>query len=97
MRPRRRHGDYLLCDRGFVPTITVVVDRETQRRASAMTTNLRPAEDTDFAMRLFLADTVFRCWKNQARCGEIIFDPGRVSAGRGDGELASWLEQHEAA
>ncbi len=49
---------YLLCDRGFVPTITLVVARETARRVRYHE-NLRAAEDTDFAIRLYLAGQRF--------------------------------------
>ena len=67
-------GDYLLCDRGFVPTITLVVPREIAAQVRYHE-NLRAAEDTDFAIRLALAGYRFRCWKSPARCGRTIVDP----------------------
>ena len=45
---------HLLCDRGFVPTITTVVPADFARRV-LYPTDLREAEDTDFAIRLALA------------------------------------------
>src|SRR5438270_11435157 len=46
-------ANYLLCDRGFVPTITVAVATAPARRVRYSET-LRYGEDTDFAIRLFL-------------------------------------------
>ena len=51
-------GEYLLCARGFVPTITLVVERELAKRVRYHV-NLRAAEDTDFAIRLSLAGCKF--------------------------------------
>ena len=45
--PDEDMASYLLCDRGFVPTITIAVEREMARRIRYHE-NLRAAEDTDF-------------------------------------------------
>jgi|SRR5665213_1858813 len=94
-RAIRAHEDmatYLLCDRGFVPTITVVAPRDaaaTVRYAE----NLRPAEDTDFAIRLFLAGYQFEMLEEPGAVWQDGFDPGRVSAGLGGEKLGAWLER----
>jgi glycosyltransferase involved in cell wall biosynthesis len=92
LRPGEDMATYLLCDRGFVPTITTVVPAE-QARAVRYDENLREAEDLDFAIRLALAgcrfvmaDTAGAVWKDH-------FDPNRQSAGRSTARLANWLER----
>ena len=92
IRPGEDMATYLLCDRGFVPTITVVVPRELAARVRYHE-NLRPAEDTDFAIRLALAGYASRCWKSPARCGRTNCrsraapPPARAAA------LGTWLQQ----
>ena len=82
---------YLLCDRGFVPTITTVVPAKHAREVR-YNEDLREAEDLDFAIRLSLAgcrlvmaETAGAVWKDR-------FDPNRQSAGRSTARLAGWLE-----
>jgi glycosyltransferase involved in cell wall biosynthesis len=82
---------YLLCDRGFVPTITTVVPAKHARQVR-YNEDLREAEDLDFAIRLSLAgcrlvmaETAGAVWKDH-------FDPDRQSAGRSTMRLAGWLE-----
>ncbi len=91
IRPGEHMATYLLCDRGFVPTITVAVETARARRIR-YSENLRAAEDTDFAIRLFLdgvrfvmADAPGAVWNDQ-------FDPNRTSAGRKGAGLPRWLE-----
>lgn len=83
---------YLLCDRGFVPTITVVVARETARRVRYHE-DLRAAEDTDFAIRLFLDGQRFAMVEAPGAVWKDIPDPARVSAGRKGGRMIPWLEE----
>ncbi len=73
-------GEYLLCARGFVPTITLVVARELAARVRYHE-NLRAAEDTDFAMRLALAGCKFVMAERPGAVWKDIADPTRVSAG----------------
>jgi len=92
LAPGEDMAAYLLCDRGFVPTITVVVPRDAAARIR-YDENLRPAEDGDFALRLFLAGYRFQMLEEPGAVWQDHFDQGRVSAGGGDDELASWLER----
>lgn len=83
---------YLLCDRGFVPTITTVVPRDAAARIR-YDENLRPAEDLDFALRLFQAGYRFHMLEEPGAVWRDISDPGRASAGDGAEQLRLWLEK----
>jgi glycosyltransferase involved in cell wall biosynthesis len=87
-------GEYLLCDRGFVPTITVVVERELARRVRYHE-NLRAAEDTDFAIRLALAGCKFVMAEEPGAVWHDVADPNRSSAGgraTDTRDFARWLD-----
>jgi glycosyltransferase involved in cell wall biosynthesis len=95
--PRALHagedmGEYLLCDRGFVPTITVVVERETAKKVRYHA-NLRVAEDTDFAIRLQQAGCAFKMAPGAGAVWKDLHDPSRTSAGGRALRFAVWLEQ----
>jgi glycosyltransferase involved in cell wall biosynthesis len=91
IRPGEDMATYLLCDRGFVPTITIVVDAGTARRVRYHE-NLRAAEDTDFAIRLFLDGCRFVMAEAPGAVWRDIPDPNRTSAGRKGGRMIAWLE-----
>ena len=82
---------YLLCDRGFVPTITTVVPAAFAK-AVRYHENLREAEDTDFAVRLALAGCAFVMAETPGAVWRDLYDPHRQSAGRSSARLAQWLE-----
>lgn len=82
---------YLLCDRGFVPTITTVVPAALARQ-TLYHTDLREAEDTDFTIRLALAGCAFRMAEAPGAIWKDYFDPNRLSAGRSTQRLEQWLE-----
>ena len=95
IRPNENMGEYLLCDRGFIPTITLVVDRLTAKRVRYHK-DLRAAEDTDFAMRLSMAGTKFVMSERAGAVWKDIADAGRVSAGGPSSRtqrFGYWLEQ----
>jgi glycosyltransferase involved in cell wall biosynthesis len=83
-------AEYLLCDRGFTPTSTIVAPRETATHVR-FDEHLRVAEDTDFAIRLSLAGCRFQMLKAPGAVWKDTFDPGRLSASKGGGELGAWL------
>lgn len=85
-------AEYLLCDRGFVPTITLVVPRASARRVRYGET-MPFAQDTDFAIRLWLAGVQFLMAPEPAAVWDDTHDPGRVSAGRRSARLQSWLDK----
>ncbi len=90
-RPGENMATYLLCDRGFVPTITLVLPREIAARVR-YDPSVRYGDDKDFAIRLSLAGCRFvmaaepgAVWRDQP-------DPARLSAGRKGAELLPWIE-----
>jgi glycosyltransferase involved in cell wall biosynthesis len=90
---RHEHmADYLLCDRGFVPTITLVVPRPWARRVRYAET-LPFAQDIDFAIRLFLAGCRFVMAPAPAAIWSDVGNPARISAGRKNAQLMDWLEK----
>jgi glycosyltransferase involved in cell wall biosynthesis len=92
IHPDEDMGEYLLAERGFVPTITVVVPREVAVKVRYHV-NLRPAEDTDFAMRLALAGLRFTMAQRPGAVWRDIADPRRTSASTGSLRFATWLRQ----
>lgn len=82
---------YLLCDRGFVPTITTVVPADLAK-ATLYHENLREAEDTDFAIRLALAGCAFVMAEAPGAVWRDHYDPNRQSAARSSARLAAWLD-----
>ncbi|MEI9990804.1 MAG: glycosyltransferase family A protein [Rhizomicrobium sp.] len=82
---------YLLCDRGFVPTITTVVPVDLAK-ATLYNENLREAEDTDFAIRLALAGCAFVMAEAPGAVWHDRYDPSRQSAGRSSARMAAWLD-----
>jgi len=93
IRKGEHMADYLFADRGFVPTITLVVPRAIAKvvRYSEI---LRIAEDADFAIRLFLSGCKFAFAETPGAVWTDEADPNRTSA-RGKSErLAAWLESH---
>lgn len=88
---REHMADYLLCDRGFVPTITLVVPRPWARRVRYADA-LPFAQDTDFTIRLFLAGCRFVMAPEPAAIWNDVGNPARISSGRKNARLVSWLE-----
>lgn len=84
-------ANYLLCDRGFIPTITLVVATDLARRIR-YNDSLPFAQDTDFAIRLYLAGTRFVMAEEAGAVWRDLPDPGRASAGRKGWRLRNWLE-----
>ena len=95
IRPGENMGEYLLCERGFVPTITLVVERDLAKRVRYHD-NLRTAEDTDFAIRLAMQGCKFVMAEKPGAVWKDFADPKRTSA---DGpssrtqRFGAWLEQ----
>jgi glycosyltransferase involved in cell wall biosynthesis len=82
---------YLLCDRGFTPTSTLVVPTELARRLR-FHEKLSEAEDTDFVIRLWLAGCRFVMAERPGTVWKDRYDPNRLSAGRSTPRLEEWLE-----
>lgn len=84
-------ASYLLCDRGFLPTSTIVVEADLAR-AIRFHENLPAAEDTDFAIRAVLAGTRFVMAEKPGVIWRDSFDPGRLSAGRRCASMKEWID-----
>lgn len=89
--PGEHMATYLLCDRGFVPTITVVAPA-LWAKTVRYHESLRAAEDTDFAIRLFIAGCRFVMAEEAGAVWHDHPDPHRTSAGRKGEGLAGWIE-----
>jgi glycosyltransferase involved in cell wall biosynthesis len=92
IRAGEHMASYLLCDRGFVPTNTLVVARETAAKVRYHE-DLRTAEDTDFAIRLHFAGQRFVMAEAPGAVWKDVPDPNRTSAGRKGGRMIPWLEE----
>lgn len=91
IRPDEDMARYLLCDRGFVPTNTIAVERKMARRIRYHE-DLRAAEDTDFAIRLSLAGCRFAMIEEPGAVWNDLHDPNRASAGHGRDAFGAWLD-----
>jgi glycosyltransferase involved in cell wall biosynthesis len=85
-------ANYVLCDRGFVPTITLVVRAELARQIR-YDERLGFAQDTDFCIRLYLAGCRFVMADSPGAVWNDLPDALRVSAGRKGACMADWLER----
>jgi glycosyltransferase involved in cell wall biosynthesis len=92
IRPGEHMATYLLCDRGFVPTITVAVPRQ-MAAAVRYSEYLRFAEDTDFALRLYLAGCRFQMLEEPHAIWHDLTDPHRTSANRKGARMTGWIER----
>lgn len=98
LRPPRAIGsdehmaNYLLCERGFVPTITLAVGAETARRVR-YDPRLPFAQDTDFAIRLYLAGCSFVMAEEPGAICEDVADHARISLGRKGAKLIAWIDE----
>lgn len=88
--PGEDMANYLLCERGFTPTSTIVAPREAAASVR-FDEHLRMAEDTDFAIRLSLAGYRFRMLDAPGAIWNDGFDPDRQSASSGGEKLLAWL------
>ena len=83
-------AEYLLCDRGFVPTISLAVP--TGKARDVLYADLPPAEDTDFAIRLAHAGVRFVMAEAPGAVWRDTADPNRSSASRNAESLRRWLD-----
>ena len=77
--PDEHMANYLLCDRGFIPTMTMAIDRDTAHKVR-FPENLRSAEDTDFAIRLYLEGCTFVMAQEPGAIWQDRYDQGRSSS-----------------
>ena len=98
MKPPRGIGPdedmacYLLCDRGFTATSTIVVPTDAARLVR-FNENLRAAEDTDFAIRLCNAGLRFQMLDQPGAVWNDRDDPQRASADDKHEPIRKWLDE----
>jgi glycosyltransferase involved in cell wall biosynthesis len=92
IRANEHMASYLLCDRGFVATTTLVVEAATAKQVRYDET-LPYAQDTDMAIRLFQTGCEFVMAEEPGAIWRDIYDPQRASAGRKGARLTAWLEK----
>jgi glycosyltransferase involved in cell wall biosynthesis len=90
--PDEHMATYLLCDRGFIPTISLVVENQIAKKTK-YGVGYRYGEDTDFAINLYLAGCRFMMAEQPGAVWKDMHDPGRASAGRKGARLTQWIEQ----
>jgi glycosyltransferase involved in cell wall biosynthesis len=83
---------YLLCDRGFAQTSTMAVPLAAARQVR-FSEHLRAAEDTDFAIRLYLSGCRFQMLGKPGAIWNDRNDPARTSSDGGIEQPGAWLEQ----
>jgi glycosyltransferase involved in cell wall biosynthesis len=95
IRKGENMGEYLLCEGGFVPITTLVVDRLMAKRVR-YNTKLHAAEGTDFAFRLWLAGCKFVMVEKPGAVWNDTVDP-RATPAAGPSvhtqRFGLWLEQ----
>lgn len=89
--PGEHMASYLLNDRGFVPTTTLVLSKPLAARIR-YDESLPFAQDVDIALRLFLAGCRFVMADAPGAIWRDFRDPDRVSASRKGASLKDWLE-----
>ncbi len=92
LRAREDMAEYLLCDRGFVPTDTLVAPRETAARVR-YDERVGLGDDKDFAIRLALDGCEFVFVEAPGACYRDEYDQSRLSNGRKGAALAQWIER----
>ncbi|MBU6442319.1 MAG: glycosyltransferase family 2 protein [Alphaproteobacteria bacterium] len=89
-RPGEHMANYLLCERGFVPTITLVVPREIAARVRYDET-VGYGDDADFAIRLYLSGCQFVMAEEPGAIWHDVATPSRLSAASSSRSLLPWL------
>lgn len=91
IRPGEHMATYLFCDRGFVPTISLVVESRMAKKVK-YAIGYRYGEDASFAIDLYLAGCNFVMAEEPGAVWKDTFDSGRTSAGRKGVRLTQWIE-----
>lgn len=95
IRPREHMADYLLRDRGFVQTSTLVVPTSIARSVRYRK-GMPFGQDTDFAIRLYHAGVGFVMIPHPTVVWRDHFDPTRVSSTVAPEAREEWLKEIRA-
>ena len=92
LAPNEHMADYLLRDRGWVPTSTFVIEKKLAAKVRYRET-LVSGDDTDFSIRLFNQGARFKMIEEPLVICSDVHDPGRVSFVRNYLEQLKWTEE----
>jgi len=90
--PDEHMANYVLSERGFVPTTTLVVERTWAVRVR-YDPAVPYAQDTDFSIRLYLAGCRFAMVPEPGGIWSDLGSPLQISTGRKGRFMESWLER----
>ncbi len=90
--PDEHMANYLLRDRGWIPTSTLVIKRDLADKVRYRET-LVSGDDTDFSIRLYNAGAIFKMVDEPLVICSDFDDPGRVSLARNYFKQLKWTEE----
>jgi len=85
-------SDYLMADRGFVPTITLVIPRWVAEKVQ-YDENLSKGDDYDYAIRLVAAGCCLHMLTKPSAVWDDKFDANRLSSRNNTEERIAWLNR----
>lgn len=88
-------SEYLICKKGFVPTITLIVPRELAKRVLYDET-VGYGDDKDFAIRLHAAGGQFIMLDTPGACWDDIWNDNRLSSKIDPVERLSWIHKNRS-
>lgn len=90
---RKEHiSDYLLCDRGFIQTSTLIVPAELAKKIK-FNEEIGFGQDTDFAIRLASAGAEFHMIPEPGAIWDDAWNPNRLSSKRKHEQRMAWLNK----
>ena len=89
--PKEHMADYLLRDRGWIPTPTLVVENSLAKKV-LFREGMPFGQDMDFAIRLYNEGVSFHMLNEPLVICMDLYDPTRVSFSRNYEELNQWTE-----
>jgi glycosyltransferase involved in cell wall biosynthesis len=92
IRSDEHMADYLVRDRGFVQTSTILLPAALAKRVRFDPT-IRYSQDQDFSLRLFAAGASFHMTERPSVHYADHYDPGRVSVNRKIEATIAWIER----
>lgn len=95
IKPDEHMGEYLLCDRGFVQPSSLIVPAALAKQVQFLK-GLRFGQDTDFAIRLYLAGGRFVMKPTPGAIWRDYPNPNRVSTNLTASGRLEWLKSIEA-
>jgi glycosyltransferase involved in cell wall biosynthesis len=92
LNPNEPISDYLMCERGFIQTSTLIVPAELAK-AVRFNEEISFGQDTDFAIRLAGAGAEFQMLPAPGAIWNDAWNPNRLSSKRKHEQRMDWLNQ----